>query len=236
MAAERAPDALGASAVAVIPARAGSKGLPGKHLLSLGGRPLIAWTIEAALAATRIGTVIVTSDDEEILRVARDQGATALSRPAHLATDTARSEPVVAHALESCGDGAAWTILLQPTSPLRTGADIDAAMALLDGSNAQAVISVVVPEYSPWKCFYQDDAGHLRGVVSDDAPFRPRQEHPRPLRPNGAIYGVETAFFLAEERFFASKTLPYLMGEDASIDIDTLRDLARAEAVLRSRC
>ena len=138
--------------LAVIPARAGSKGIPRKNLAPLGGRPLIAWTIAAALAAKSVGRVIVSTDSPEIADAARALGAEVpFLRPAELATDESESLPVLVHAAATADpDGqAAGGALLQPTSPLRTADDIDAAAALA-GEDVDAVVSVATAATHPW--------------------------------------------------------------------------------------
>ena len=220
---------------AVIPARGGSKGLVGKHLRILEGRPLISWTIQAALGSDWVTDVVVTSDDAAILKIADQHGVQTITRPAALATDSARSEPVMLHALDAINFEPDVSVLLQPTSPLRTAADIDAALTLLSEKKSTSVISVVTPEFSPWKCFVTTEDGRLRGLVDDEAPFRPRQELPEAVRPNGAIYAVQTNFFRATGRLLGTDTVPYRMPRDRSVDIDTIEDFQRAAAWLRDR-
>ncbi len=223
---------VNAGALAVITARGGSKGLPGKHLRLLGGKPLLAWTVEAALAARRVARVIVTSDDPAILDLAATLGAETLLRPAELARDDTPSDPVVVHAVQAAGRGEAVVVLLQPTSPLRTAEDIDAALAHLEETGADAVVSVCAPRENPWKSFYVDAGGCLRGIAGDDAPFQPRQSLPVAVRPNGAIYGVRTACLLRRGRLFAERTVGWEMPRARSVDIDTAEDLAEAEGGL----
>jgi CMP-N-acetylneuraminic acid synthetase len=220
------------TALAVVLARGGSKGLPGKNLLPVAGKPLLAWSVEAALQAARVDRVVVSSDDAAILAAARDAGAETLQRPAHLAQDDTTSEASLIHAWQEAGRGEDVLVLLQPTSPLRTAADVDDALALLDRVDVDAVISVVEPDRSPWKCFYADENGHLRGLVDDDTPFRPRQELPRAFAPNGAIYAVRSALFEATGRLFQPRTVPFEMPAERGLDVDTADDLARAEAML----
>ena len=220
------------SAIAVITARGGSRGLPGKNLARVGGIPLVVRAIQAGLGAARVSRVLVTSDDPEILEVAAAAGAETLIRPPELARDDTPSEPVIAHALANAGEIPEAVVLLQPTSPLRTAADVDAALALLETSGADAVISVVEPAESPWKCFFVDAGGLLHGIVDDETPFLPRQSLPRAVRPNGAIYAVRRDVFLATGRLFAARTVPYEMPRERSIDVDGAADLEAAERFL----
>lgn len=223
-------------ALAIIPARGGSKSIPKKNLAILAGKSLLAHAIDAARAATSVESVLVTSDDREILEAAARLGAEPLTRPLELATDLAPTEPAITHALEAVlAKGRSVPealVVLQTTSPLRTAEDIDGALALLDAPGIDAAVSVFEPPHSPFKAFYERTDGTLAGVVNDEAPFRPRQSLPRAWMPNGAIYAVRTEFFRAYGRLFAPSTRPYPMPHDRSIDIDSYADLACAEAWL----
>jgi CMP-N-acetylneuraminic acid synthetase len=133
--------------IAIIPARGGSKGLPGKNILPLHGKPLIAWSIEAALAVDEISHVIVTTDDEEIAQVSRDYGTEVpFMRPSELATDTASGVDVVVHALKASQahyeEEFDWVLLLQPTSPLRTSEDTRMAIQMTKVGDVDAVIGL----------------------------------------------------------------------------------------------
>lgn len=222
--------------LALVPARGGSRGIPRKNLAVVAGKTLLRWSIDAALASS-VDRVVVSSDDEAILVEAWVAGAEPLRRPARLATDTAGSESVVEHCLEALatkGFVPDVIVLLQPTSPLRRGGDIDAALDLLRSSGADAVISVYEPRHSPYKCFVVDGRGFLRGLFGDDVPFRRRQDLPTCLMPNGAIYAVRTETFRRTGRLMGPNTVPYLMPEERSLDIDDTRDLEAAERALAS--
>ncbi|MDH5491269.1 MAG: acylneuraminate cytidylyltransferase family protein [Myxococcales bacterium] len=214
--------------LAIIPARRGSKGLPGKHLLDLGGSPMIAWTLEAALDASRIDEVLVTSDEPRILALAKRMGAETIERPAELAGDMITSEPVVEHALRSRAELPERIVLLQPTSPLRDAIDIDEALERLESTGAEAVISVVEPRHHPLKCMRVGPDGCLRGLVDGRSPFRSRQSLPRVWMPNGAIYAIGCSIFLAEQSFLARRTLPHPMPSERSVDVDGPADLDQA--------
>ncbi len=234
------PESAGGDRViAIVPARGGSKGIPNKNLASLAGKPLVAWTLDAANRAASVSRVVVSSDSEQILEVCAALGAETLARPAELATDTASSESVLRHVLETlAGRGESppeLTLLLQPTSPLRTAAHIDAAIAMLDDADADAVISVFSPRHSLYKAFRLDERGFLRGAFGDDAPFLPRQSVPTLYLPNGAIYLVRTALFLESGSLLPARTVAYEMSEAESIDIDVAADLTRAETSLLAR-
>jgi len=218
--------------IAIIPARRGSKGIPGKNITPLAGKPLIQWTIEASLNARTITDTVVSSDDPKIISLSEKLGAGTVTRPAHLANDVAATEPCLVHALESIGtqkQAYDYLILLQPTSPLRGARDIDVAMSTLLKKHGQALISVCELDKNPLKSFVVCPSGNLRGIVNDHYPFMSRQALPKAYTPNGAIYIVEMALFLKNQRLFQEKTLPFMMSTAQSIDIDGYDDLEKAE-------
>lgn len=215
-------------AVALIPARGGSKGLARKNVLPVNGKPLIAWTIEAALSSLYIDKVYVSTEDEEIARVSEAFGAQVISRPTELASDEASSIDVIAHAiswLEQHAIDCDVMTLLQPTSPLRTAQCIDNAFALYRDKEADFVISVFEPQHTPVKAYIAQYDGSISGLFSDDAPYQRRQDLPRAFQPNGAIYIFSVAAFKCNNHFPKSNTFPYVMSEHLSADIDTQQDL-----------
>lgn len=217
--------------LAVIPARGGSKTLPRKNILQFGGRALIAWTIEAALKASCISEVILSSDDEEICAVARSYGCNVpFLRPPALATDTSTSIEVLIHALEQIG-GFDYVVLLQPTSPLRTAKDIDSAFDLMRKSNAPACVSVCPVEESPYWMYQLDDNCQLRSVVKMPENSTRRQDLPDVYSLNGAIYIAETDWLLKHQGFLSNETVGFIMPRNRSFDIDTLDDFEAAEAM-----
>ena len=223
--------------LAIVPARGGSKGILRKNIARLAGRPLLCWSIGAAQDSASVNRVIVSSDCSTILRVARECGAQAMPRPDALATDAAPSEPVVTHVLETLQAREQTLpdiiVLLQPTTPLRTAEDVDKAIEILQNPEFDSVISVYSPKHSPFKAFVAHKNGSLRGLVSDDAPFKRRQDLPEAYYPNGAIYAIRTEAFLRNEKLMTSRTAPLLMPEERSIDIDDVDDLELAEEFLR---
>ena len=134
--------------LAIVPARGGSKRLPGKNLLNLAGKPMIAWTIEAGLRSRYIDKVIVTSDDENILNISKSYGAEIIKRPSILANDTATTFDTVNHVIQNV-EKYDYIVLLQPTSPLRNEIHIDEAIELLNFKKPDAVISLTELEHSP---------------------------------------------------------------------------------------
>jgi len=216
--------------LAIVPARGGSKGLPGKNIADLAGKPLIAWSIEAGQKSKYINKVVVSSDSDEILEIAQDFGAQPLKRPDKLASDTAASEPVIAHALVSllqAGERYDYIVLLQPTSPLRNFEDIDNAIETMLRQKADALISVYEPPHTPYKAFKQNTQGYLEGLIDSETPFKRRQDLPKVYMPNGAIYIVNSEKFMKTGKLFTDKTIPYVMSIQRSADIDTLEDLQK---------
>ncbi len=223
--------------LAIIPARCGSKGIKDKNIYPLLGKPLIAWSIDAALHAEYITKTVVSSDCDKILSVAKEYGAHPIKRPEALATDTAPSEPLildVIEQLEQRGESYDYIVLLQPTSPLRNSDDIDEAIKRLLQTGADALISVYEPSHSPYKAFIRNENGFLRGIVDNDKPFMRRQDLPPVYFTNGAIYIIDTSIFKDTKRLFCERTIPYIMSAKKSVDIDTLDDIKRAEKSLES--
>lgn len=211
------------SVLAVIPARGGSKGVPGKNIRVAGGKPLIAWTIEAARSARRVGRTIVSTDDGGIAEVARLYGADVpFMRDAHLAGDTTPTIDVVLDAIERC-PGFEWVVLLQPTSPLRTPGDIDAAIDLCATSGAQSCVSVTAAKESPYWMFTLEGQNRLKPLFPDVRASR-RQDLPEVYVLNGAIYVAQAEWLRRERRFYDEDTAACIMPGDRSIDIDTESD------------
>ena len=219
--------------LAIIPARGGSKGIPKKNLIPIGKKPLIQWTIEAALKSNFIDKIIVSSDDDEILEFASGfQEIITLKRPKNLSEDNTPTEPVILHALEELRvDANEYThcILLQPTSPLRTYKHIDTAIELIYKLKNNSLISVCEIERSVLKCFVKNDDGYLEGIRNNQLPFLPRQSLPQVLKPNGAIFIFKTDFFVKNTSFWSSDCLPFIMDVEDSTDVDTMDDIQKIE-------
>jgi N-acylneuraminate cytidylyltransferase len=217
--------------LAVIPARGGSKGLPGKHLRPLGGRPLIAWTIEAARASPCIDRLILSSDDPEILAAAASLGCAApFRRDPVLSGDEASSIAVVLDALER-EPGHQVVVLLQPTSPLRAAADIDGTLQRMEQAGAPACVSVCAAPSHPWLTFAQDGEGRLDPFAGPPpgASLR-RQDLPPAWVLNGAVYAAVAAWLRREQTFVRpGQTAAWEMPLERSVDIDTLEDFRAAE-------
>ncbi len=217
--------------LAVIPARAGSKGLPGKNIADLGGKPLIGWTIKAALGATCVDRSILSSDGEAIIEIARAQGCDVpFVRSADLASDTASSLDVVLDALTRV-PGFTHVALLQPTSPFRTAAHIDAAWAQMQAAGAQSVVSVCETAEPPYWMYGLAD-GRLQPLLPLPGVTR-RQDLPPAYVLNGAIYISSVARLHRTRSFVDAGTVGYVMPRAASVDIDTMDDLEAARRALQ---
>lgn len=216
----------------IIPARGGSKGLPSKNIAEVKGRPLIAWTITAALKSSSISRLILSSDDADIVQQARTWGCDApFIRPAELATDEASSIDVVLHALEQM-PGYDYVALLQPTSPLRTAKDIDAAYALMMETGAPSCVSVCLANQNPyWMVNLREDRT-IEYLLSPEKRATRRQDLPPTYRLNGAIYICRVDWLLKTRDFMAEGCVAYCMDQERSLDIDTFADLEFARAIL----
>ncbi len=217
--------------LAIILARGGSKRLPRKNVLNLAGKPLIAWSIEAGRNSKYIDKVVVSSDDEEILQIAKQYGANIVKRPSELASDTASSFDAVKHVIESSKYD--YTILLQPTSPLRNSKHIDEAIELLKEKNADAVVSVCEMDHSPLWSNTIDESLSMKNFLRDDIINKQSQDLPKYYRLNGAIYICKTSKLLEEGSFFLKdKIFAYIMNRKSSIDIDEEIDLDLVKCLL----
>ena len=225
----------GKSVLALITARGGSKGVPGKNILAIGGRPLIQWTIDAALASRHIDRLILSSDDAMIIAAAVSAGCEApFRRAAALSGDEVSSIDVVIDALERV-PGYDIVLLLQPTSPLRNAADIDGALELLESSQAPACVSVRAAEEHPYWTFRLDSTGRLERFVepAGGLPLR-RQDLPAAWCLNGAIYAARVDWLLREGSFLSNRTVAYPMPAERSIDIDTPQDVERLKSIVEN--
>lgn len=219
----------GQRVLAVIPARGGSKRLPRKNLLPLAGRPLLAWTIEAAQSARVVDRFVVSSEDAEILGLARSLGAEVVERPRVLASDEAASVDVVLDALDQLDDEADWVLLLQPTSPFRTGQDIDQCVQRACSAGATAAIAVTEPERSPYLSFTLDEAGYLQALFPIDYSHARSQDLPQCFAVNGAIYAATVDWLRQKRTFIHDRAVAHVMPRARSIDIDTAEDFEAAE-------
>jgi CMP-N-acetylneuraminic acid synthetase len=227
----------------VVTARGGSKGIPGKNLKLLAGRPLIAYSIEAARQSGVFERLILSTDDPAIADCARALGCDVpFMRPAELARDDTVHLDVMKHAVEWMRDRAGYTprlaMILQPTSPLRTAEDICGAVALIEASGADSVVSVseVPAHYNPMRTLSIDDRGFARLLVTGQpvrARINRRQDMPAAWTMNGAIYLFRTAvLFGAEPSLYGDRTAAYVMSAESGLSIDEPEDWQAAERAL----
>lgn len=223
--------------LALIPARGGSKGIPRKNLASLGGRPLIAWTIDCARRARGVERVVVTTDCAEIAAAARAAGAEApFLRPAALARDATPGIDPLLHALdwlayhENYRPG--WVLNLQPTSPLRAPADVEAACELAQKPGVTSVVSVTPSPAHPYWCKRIEGDGRLVDFHADAPDATRRQELPEAYLLNGAIYLARREALVRERSFYTERTFALVMPRERSVDVDTPFDLELAEWLL----
>ena len=225
--------------LALIPARGGSKGVPRKNLALLRGKPLLAYTIEAALQTPWVDQVWVSSEDDEILEVAQRYGAQVLKRPSEFAGDEASAVGVVKHFIEQLSDDMRQAdpliSYLQPTSPLRMALHLDGAVRVLVDKRARSLMSVAEMEKSPFKAFQLDEEGRLLSLFDEKLSNARRQDLPTTYLPNGAIYLFGVSEFIERGGFPSNGSLPFIMGGIDSIDVDTPDDLARIDMILGER-
>ncbi len=220
----------GKSVLGLIAARGGSKGVPGKNIYPVNGRPLIQWSIDAARASRYIDRLILSSDDSAIIEVARSGGCEVpFRRDAALASDDASAIDVVADALVRV-PGYDMVVLLQPTSPLRIAADIDGAIELLVSSGAGACVTLRQAEEHPYWMFRLGDGGRLVRFAepAGGMPLR-RQDLPPAWSLNGAVYVAGCDWFLKNRTFLSPTTVGYPMPADRSLDIDTFEDIEKLQ-------
>ena len=220
--------------IAIIPARGGSKGLPGKNIKPLNGKPLIAYAIEAALKSKHIDRVIVSTDDKEIAKISLQYGAEVpFMRPEFLASDTAQAIDNYIYTIDRLEKDTNTAIdafvVLQPTSPLRTAEDIDGAVNLFLEKNADSVISYV-PEAHPvtWHK-YLDSEGRFVNIFDDN--IQNRQTNRVSYYPNGAVY-VFRSSIIRDRKYYSDNSYAYVMPRNRSVDIDYIDDFEYAEFLL----
>jgi N-acylneuraminate cytidylyltransferase len=218
----------------IIPARGGSRGIPHKNIKLLAGKPLIAYSIAVALQLVGQERVIVTTDDEEIASVARSSGILhPHKRPAELASDTAGTREVMLDAMaEASRRGVEFdcVVLLQPTSPFRTAADVEACMAQYS-EDIDMAVTVMEASCNPYyDCFERNAEGFLR-VSKGDGLLSRRQDAPEALQLNGAVYVINPKSLAQQPIGAMMRRRPVLMPTERSIDLDTPRDWAVAEAL-----
>lgn len=225
--------------IAIIPARGGSKGLPGKNTRLLNGKPLIIYTIEAALDADGIDKVIVSTDSKKIAETATMYGADVpFLRPDYLANDSSSAVDVYIHAAEFLNSNYGYDIsnfmVLLPTAPLRNSNHINEALHLFSNSEAKTLISVTEAEVPPSWYMQIGGDGFISNAGFDvnDSIVKNRQENKRYYIPNGAIYILDYWLLKNARTYYCDKTIPYIMKRTESVDIDTIDDFRYAEYLM----
>lgn len=222
----------------LVPARGGSRGVPRKNARLLGGKPLLQYTADAALAARLLTRVVLSTDDAEIAEIGRRCGLDVpFMRPAELARDETPMVPVVRHALEAveATDGAYDAVcLLQPTAPLRGSEEIDACIELLERAGADTVITVrrVPEEYNPHWVYFADESGALSLSTGEAAPIARRQELPPAFHRDGAVYVARRAVVMERGSLFGDRVLGYVADREHTVNIDGPADWRRAEQLV----
>ena len=220
------------SILALITARGGSKGIRKKNICSLGGKPLIHWTIDAAKGSVYIDRLILSSDDEQIINVARDHECEApFVRPANLATDETSSIDVIMHALSVVEEKYDYLLLLQPTSPFRTSGQIDGAIERIVDSRARMLVSVAKLRKHPMFMYEIVDL-RLKSFFKSEKQLR-RQEMPPAYEHNGAIYISEIDYLRDRRSYCTDDVLAFEMDKLSSLDIDEVEDIEYAEFLIR---
>ena len=226
--------------LAVIPARGGSKGLPGKNVRPLAGIPLIAHSIRCASLSPSVDRAVVSTDSEEIARVAREHGGDVpFLRPAELATDTAAMWPVLQHALREMEriDGRRFgsLLLLDPTSPGRMPDDVEAAVAALDADpQCDGVVGVSEPNLNPIWHAVVDDGGYMRDLIPEARRFERRQDVPTVYQINGTLYLWRRDFVLGVSDWRSGRLRMRVVPDRNALHIDSADEFAHAELLVRS--
>ena len=226
-------------ALAVIPARGGSKGIPGKNLREVGGVSLLVHAIRAAREAERVSEFVVSTDSDEIAGAATAAGARVVVRPSELATDDAPVAAALSHALETVeaeGSGPFdVVVLLQPTAPLRTGTHVDGALRALENApTADSVVSVCVVEDAHPGRMYRLPGDGTMTPLWPEWERSPRQALPPVYHRNGAIYAVRRDTLLRHGLAIGRRPVPYVMPPELQANIDAERDLIVADALARA--
>ncbi len=227
--------------LAIIPARGGSKGLPGKNIRPLCGKPLIGWTIEQAKSSRHISEIFISTDSREIADVAESFGISVPElRPAELASDTAPSSAFVLHTIEKLrreGREFDYIILLEPTSPLRAPHDLDRAieLALNNPDNVGVVSLGEVHMEHPQIVKRIDNNGEIKPYTENTRKLTQRQEADKAYFPYGVIYMVKTDHFIKTQEFYGRRSLPYFIERWQCYEVDDIYDFTAIEAIQKLR-
>ncbi len=220
--------------IAIIPARLGSKGFPGKNTSIFNGKPLVSWTIEAALTSESFSKILVSSDDEAVLKIAESFGGIvkAYNRPESLSHDSVPGIAVALDAIENEKGSYEFGLFLQPTSPLRTSDDIKAIFRLAERQNYKSVVSITEATKSPnWMYSFDRNTNKVEKYEKENALIPLRQNTKSLYHLNGALYFFRIAWLLKTKEFITDDTRGYIMPAYKSIDIDSKSDFMLAELI-----
>lgn len=219
----------------IIPARGGSKGIPGKNIKPLNGKPLIYYTIDAARSVVDDSHICVSTDDDHIISVVEQYGLKVpFKRPLNLATDKANTYDVLLHALhfyEEKGEHFDAIILLQPTSPFRTGKHVNEALTLYS-KEIDMVVSVKETDANPYYVCFEEDPNGMLQISKGDGHYTRRQDCPPVYEYNGAIYIINPDSLKEKPLNKFAKRKKYIMDREHSLDLDTMLDWKVAELVI----
>tara|TARA_B110000908_G_scaffold25984_1_gene29962 strand:- start:1370 stop:2062 length:693 start_codon:yes stop_codon:yes gene_type:complete len=225
--------------LAIIPARGGSKGVPGKNIKLLSGKPLIEYTTQVALQSKLLTKVSVSSDDDKIIEVAKNTGVEVpFKRPSNLSEDATPTLPVIKHALayyKNIGEEFDAICLLQVTSPFRTVDFLDNALQKFINEGADSLISVqkVPHEYNPHWTFELNEGGNLKIATGEEKIISRRQDLPTTYHRDGSIYITKTSVILEKNSLYGN-TIAYIESKEKNfVNIDTLRDWGKAEEIIK---
>jgi N-acylneuraminate cytidylyltransferase/CMP-N,N'-diacetyllegionaminic acid synthase len=228
--------------IAVIPARSGSKGLPNKNVRELGGKPLIFWTIQAAKQSKYLDEIVVSTDSDQIAKIAAEYGAhVPFIRPKELALDTTPTIDVIKHSLdffrEELNKDFDYTMLLEPTSPLRDVSDIDCALEDLEKNiDATSLVGVALTEVqNPAFLVKIDPSGYLRNLNNETIQPVRRQDIDAVYFLEGSVYVSETIQLEKFNSFYQNKTIGMVIPKWKSLEIDDLEDFIMVEALMRHK-
>jgi CMP-N-acetylneuraminic acid synthetase len=221
--------------IAFILARGGSKRLPGKNTKNFHGFPLIYWTINAAIKSNIFDDVYVSTDDEDIARIAIEfRAKVPFLRPTELATDNAETSDVILHMIDELGLKGSFA-LLQPTSPLRTAEHIVGASQLFQETKRSVASFCNIIPSSDWLYYFDEKSGHVRKIFPEHPGQKAIKRNNPVLLPNGAIYITSVNAFRRTTKLIDNMTLPYVMDKNVSVDIDTQSDWDLAEALFMGK-
>ncbi len=225
----------------IVPARGGSKGLPGKNIKELCGKPLIAWSIESGLKSKYLDEVMITTDSKDIADIAKQYGASVpFLRPEFLASDTATSFDAIKHTIEfyknEFDKEFDYIVLLEPTSPLRETSDIDIAIEQLFNSNADSIVGICRTEdQNPAFLVFKNEKDFISGYENHDMKVLRRQDIKDVYFFEGTIYISKTDVLLNKKTFYHENTIGYVVPKYKSLEIDDIDDFIMVEAIMKHK-